>query len=113
MKYAVLVLANNKNPLSLVDYQSVTDAFLSGGVFLDEVLVLPFDAPSVVSGHISRLSRDFDGIFIVCDGVLSDYAKQTVDSLSGTDGKFEGVLKETKEHIYGVLPAGEEGAKTV
>ena len=64
MKYAVLVLTNHKNPLSSVDYQSVTDAFLSGGVFLDEVLALPYDAPNVVSGHISRLSQDFDGIFI-------------------------------------------------
>jgi len=113
VKYAVIVLANMKNPLSSVDYQSVTDAFLSGGVFLDEVLVLPYDAPAAVSKHITRLSQDCDGIFLVCDGVLNDFAKGTVDSVSGGSVKFEGVLKETQERIYGVIPAGSEGARTV
>ena len=113
MKYAAIVLTNQKNPLSSVDYQSVTDAFLSGGVFLDETIILPYDAPSAVSGHITRLSEDHDGIFIVCDGVLADLARKTVDELPVSGGKFEGVLKETREHIFGVIPAGEEGAKTV
>lgn len=113
MKYAVIVLANNKNPLSSVDYQNVTDAFLSGGVFLDETLILPYDAPSAISGHISRLSQEYDGIFIVCDGVLTAFARQTVEALPSSEGKFEGAVKETREHIYGVIPAGEEGAKTV
>lgn len=113
MKYAAIVLTNNKNPLSSVDYQSVTDAFLSGGVFLDEAILLPYDAPSVLSGHISRLSSECDGIFIICDGALSDRAKKALDALPGSNGKFEGVLKETREHIYGVIPAGKEGANTV
>lgn len=113
MKYAIIVLTNMKNPLSSVDYQSVTDAFLSGGVFLDEVIILPYDAPSAISDHIARLSQECDGIFLVCDNALVNFAKQTVDSIAGESVFFEGVLKETKEHIFGVVPAGEEGAKTV
>lgn len=113
MKYAAIVLANMKNPLSSVDYGSVTDAFLSGGVFLDEVLILPYDAPSVISKHIARLSDGCDGIFLVCDNVLSDFAKQTVDAYTGGSARFEGVLKEAKDRIFGVIPAGRAGAQTV
>lgn len=113
MKYAVIVLANMKNPLSSVDYESVADAFLSGGVFLSEVLVLPYDAPSAISKHITRLSEECDGVFLVCDNVLNEFARRTVDSATGGNGRFEGVLKETKDRIYGVIPAGREGANTV
>lgn len=108
MKYAVIVLANLKNPLSSVDFQGVTDAFLSGGVFLDEVLVLPYDAPGTISKHIMRLSEECDGVFLICDNVLLNFAKQTVDSATGESVKFEGVLKETRDRLYGVIPANEE-----
>lgn len=113
MKYAVIVLTNNKNPLGSVDFQRVTDAFLSGGVFLDETVILPYDAPSVISGHISRLSRECDGLFLVCDSALLSSAREAVEAYSGAGTPFEGALKETKDCIYGVIPAGEEGARTV
>ena len=112
MKYAVIVLANKQNPLSAVDFESVTNAFLAGGVFLDEVLVLPYDAPSVLNAHISRLSRECDGIFMVCDGALVNSAQEAVDTFSG-EGKFEGAIKETQSHVFGVIPPGKEGADTV
>ncbi len=113
MKYAVIVLVNVKNPLSSVNFQTVTDAFLSGGVFLDEVLILPYDAPTAVSSHISRLSSECDGVFLVCDGVLVSAARDAVNAFSGAGEVFEGVLKETKSCIYGVIPANDEGARTV
>ena len=112
MKYAVIVLTNLKNPLSAVDYGGVTDAFLSGGVFLDEVLSLPYDKPSVISGHIQRLAREFDGIFLVCDGALIASAREAVNAFSGEEA-FEGAVKETRDHIFGVIPADQEGVSTV
>ena len=111
MKYAVIVLANKQNPLSAVDFESVTSAFLSGGVFLDEVLILPYDAPSALNAHIVRLSRECDGIFLVCDGALVTSAREAVTSFAG--GAFEGAIKETQDHIFGVIPSGKEGADTV
>ena len=112
MKYAVIVLANHKNPLSLVDFESVTDAFLSGGVFLDEVLILPHDAPSVLSSHIARLTREFDGIFLVCESELITSAMDAVNAFGGEE-KFEGAIKETEQHIFGVIPSGKAGAEIV
>ena len=112
MKYAVIVLANKQNPLSAVDFESVTDAFLSGGVFLDEVIILPYDAPSILNAHISRLSRECDGIFLVSDGALVNSAREAINTFSG-DGAFEGAVKETQSHIFGVIPSGKEGADTV
>ena len=112
MKYAVIVLTNNKNPLSSVDYSAVTDAFLAGGVFLDEVLILPYDAPGVLSGHIARLARDYDGIFLVCEGALVNSAREAINAFSD-EGAFEGAIKETQSHIFGVIPAGKEGASLV
>ena len=112
MKYAVIVLTNFKNPLSAVDYSSVTDAFLSGGVLLDEVLILPYDAPSAINAHIGRLAREYDGIFLVCDSVLLNSAKEAVDAFD-SESKFEGAVKETASHIFGVIPADQEGAQLV
>ena len=56
MKYAGVVLRNNKNGLSSVGYAPVLDALLAGGVFLDEVVLLPYDAPARVSAALLRLS---------------------------------------------------------
>ena len=112
MKYAVIALTNHKNPLFSVDYSAVTDAFLSGGVFLDEVLILPYDKPDALNMHIARLAREFDGIFLVCDRALVTSAREAVDAFS-SEGAFEGAIKETGSHIFGVLPAGKEGAELV
>ena len=110
MKYAVIVLTNMKNPLSAVNYSEVTDAFLAGGVVLDEVLILPYDAPSALNTHIGRLAREYDGIFLVCDGALVTSAREAVDAFE-SDTKFEGAVKETANHIFGVIPADKEGAQ--
>ena len=78
MKYAAIVLRNTKNPLSSVDYSPVHDALLSGGVFLDELVFLSYDAPSETAAAISRLSLECDGVFLICDSVLVPSAQNTV-----------------------------------
>ena len=113
MKYALIVLYNNKNPLSSVDYAPVTDAFLSGGVFLDEVVFLPYDAPSAVSDRIAGLSSECDGVFLVCDRALLPAAKEAIDGISKSAQPFTGAVKETQERLYGAIPTGKEGAETV
>ncbi len=113
MKYSLIVLFNNKNPISSVEYAPVSDAFLSGGVFLDEVVFLPYDAPGSISSHIVRLSSVSDGVFVVCDRALLHSAKEAVEECSGNGQEFTGAVKETEERLYGVIPAGKEGADIV
>lgn len=112
MKYAAVVLFNNHNPLSSVEYGAVTDAFLSGGVFLDEVVLLPYDAPSAVSAHLMRLGVECDGIFVVCDRALLSAARDAVALVAEKDFADEYVC-ETENCLYAVLPAGERGAEIV
>ena len=108
MKYAAIVLRNTKNPLSSVDYSPVHDALLSGGVFLDELVFLSYDAPSETAAAISRLSLECDGVFLICDSVLVPSAQHTVANVAG--GSFEGDVLETKRCLYAVLCDGENGA---
>ncbi len=112
MKYAAVVLYNNKNSLSAVDVLPVTDAFLSGGVFFDEVSFLAYDVPSSLSDALARLSKDCDGIFVICNSILVPEAKRAIEAAAG--GTFDKInLLETKNHLFGILPSGMGGAKLV
>ncbi len=110
MKYAAVVLFNNKNPLSAVDYGAVTDALLSGGIFLDEVVFIPYDAPSRLTESLSRLSAECDGIYVVCDRALFVFARDAIADFA--DGRFtEEYLLETESCLYAVMPSGQRGAE--
>ena len=112
MKYAAVVLFNNKNSILSVNYTPVTDTFLAGGVFLDEVIFIPYDAPSRVAATLSRLEDEFDGIFLICDRVLLLSARDAIEVAAGTRFTEEHVL-ETADRLYALIPAGMEGAMLV
>lgn len=108
MKYAAVVLFNNKNPLSSVNYGAVTDGLLAGGVFLDEISFLPYDAPSRVAETLQRLSLLCDGVFLVCDRILLASAREAIEEVSGK--KFsEEYLLDTSDCLFAALPAEEGG----
>lgn len=112
MKYAAVVLFNNHNPLSSVGYGAACDALLAGGVFLDEVALLPYDAPSSLDSTLSRLSLACDGIFVICDGVLLKQAREAVERVAETAFSEEFHL-ETERTLFATLPADERGAEIV
>ncbi len=110
MKYAAVVLFNNKNPLSMVDFQPVTDALLAGGVFLDEIACCPYDGD--FGAALSRLSLDCEGIFVIADGALHGAAREEISACAGELFEEETVL-ETSRTLFVVLRAGTKGAETV
>lgn len=110
MKYAAVVLFHNKNPLSAVDYTPVTDALLAGGVFLGEITFAPYD--SDYGTTLSRLARDFDGVFVIADGALRANAERQVALCAGQEFEEECVL-DTPRTLFAVLAAGERGAEAV
>lgn len=112
MKYAGIVLRNNKNCLSSVDCAPVFDALLAGGVFLDELVYLPYDCPSRVSAALLRLSTECDGVFLVCARVLAPSAKEAV-SVAAEAAFEEEYLLDTEDCLFAVLPEGERGAELV
>ncbi len=112
MKYAVAVLYNNRNPLSSVDYPAVTDALLSGGVFADEVCLLPYDDPAAVAAALIRLSAACDGLFLVCDRVLVSAAREAASQAAGKPFSDD-VLCETEKCLFAVVSEGEKGAALV
>lgn len=109
MKYALVVLRNTQNPVSSVEFEPVVDAFLSGGVFLDEVLLLPYDKPSLVSEHLFRLSKETEGLFIVCDGAIKASAQEAISLISGENSD----VCETEKCLFAVISAGKSGAESV
>lgn len=112
MKYAAVVLRNQTNALSSVKYEEVADAFLTGGVFLDELLLLPYDAPSLVSAQLTRLSIECDALFVICDRVLLQSAREGISLVA--DKTFEDeYLLETEKCFYAVVPAGKRGVELV
>ena len=110
MKFAGIVLRNTKSPLSTVEYGTVVDALLSGGVFLDEIVFLSYAAPDALSTTCVRLSVDYDGLIFICDKVLFPDARQVISSVAG--GNFhEGYLLETVQCLYALLPDGAKGVE--
>ena len=77
MKYSLIVLINNHNSIEAADYAPVSDALLAGGVFLDEVVLLPFDSPSAINAALLRLSAECDAVIFACDRALHNFARET------------------------------------
>ncbi len=112
MKYAAAVLYNRMSPLESVGYPAVTNALLSGGVFLDEVTFLPYDAPASVNSALTRLSLECDALFLIADPVLFELARQAVSAAANAPFSEEYLL-ETEKCLFGVLPTGQRGAEVV
>ncbi len=112
MKYASVVLVNQKNPYGSVEFLPVTDALLTGGVFLDETCLLPYDAPASVSSALVRLFSECDGVFLICDRALLSSARSAVSSAAGVPFEDD-VFLEAGNCLIAVLPAGTSGAELV
>ncbi len=110
MKCAAVVLCNRRNSLSAVDYVSVTDALLSGGVTLSEVAILPYDDETALTSALVRLG-DAGGLFVICSRVLFEAALQGVSLVAGKAP--EGELFETEKTLYAVLTADMDGVNAV
>ncbi len=109
MKYAGIVLRNNKNPLCSVDAAPVFDALLAGGVFLEEIDALAYDVPSKLSAALLRLSTECGAVVLVCAPALLTAARDAV--MNAADERFsEESFLETEDCLYAVLPEGERGA---
>ncbi len=106
MKYAAAVLRNITTSAKSVEYAAAVDAFLSGGVALDEVVLLPYDDPGAVMAALTRLKNEYGGVFLICDRVLLPVAREAVTAVTGRE--FEDLL-ETETCLFAVLSADEQG----
>lgn len=111
MKYGALVLRNTRLPVLTVEFAAVLDALRSGGVFLDEVALLPYDEPQTVGTRLSEWKERFGGVFVVCDEVLLPAAKEAVSAAAGV--RLTGAVCATEETVFAVLPAGAESGGCV
>ncbi len=106
MKISAIVLRNKYNALQSLDYEQVLNAFLSGGVFFDEVALLPYDSPAEISATLIRMKHESGALVVVCDEALLPSAReviaQNVAPLSGND--------LCEEPLVALLPTGEKGA---
>lgn len=112
MKFGAVILVNHMNSLSSVDYTAVTDALLSGGIFLDETVILPYNAPQQVSAALSRLETECGAVFVICDRPLLRTAREAVSAAVGRRVEEE-FLFMTENTLFAVLPTGEAGAEIV
>ncbi len=111
MKFSALVLRNIRQGVLSVGFQAVADALLSGGVCLDEIVLLPYDDPAALPLALKRLKGECDGVFVICDGVLLSAVKEGIEGAVG--GKFADALLETEECLIALIAADGEGAKLV
>ncbi len=112
MKYAAVVLRNKKNPTESVEYASVCDALLQGGVFLEEIVLLPYEETERLTEALSRLLVDCGGVFLICDKPLLRGAFGAFEAMGAT---FEGDFARMKEtgKLVAVFPSGQAGAEAV
>jgi len=113
VRFGGIVLRNKKNFASSVNYGRILDALLEGGIFLDEVCLVPYDSPQLFTSEIKRLVREFEAIFVIADSGLLPYVRETVKmscmgSFTG-DSFFEG---DTAVAVLSADTRGEEIVKT-
>lgn len=111
MKFSAIVLRNIRQGVLSVGFQSVADALLSGGVCLDEIVMLPYDDPTALPLALKRLKGECDGVFVICDGVILSAVKEGIEAAAG--GKFSGELLETEECLIALVSADGEGAACI
>lgn len=112
MKFSALVLRNIRRPVHSVDYAAVTDALLSGGVPLGEVVLIAYDDVPAVNAALKRLKEENDGVFLICDDVLLPSAREALEEAAGE--KFpQGNVLVSQNRLYALLSADEAGVKAV
>ncbi len=110
MKVGIIVLANKKNSLASVDYVTVTDALLAGGVFPDELVLLPYDAPDAIGAALSRMSA-YGAVFFIAEKAVLGAARRAL-AFYADPFPEEGIL-ETEKTVFALLPAGMDGLDAV
>ncbi len=110
MKFAAAVLRNITISQSSVRYGEVVDALLSGGIILEEVILLPYDDPGRVLSSLERMKGEFDGIFLICDRVLLPVAREAL-SAAASRNFADGYVFRTENKLFSVLPTGKNGVK--
>ncbi len=105
MKLGAIVLRNHKNAVGSIGYEGVIDALLSGGVFFDELTLIPYDQPSLFASALSRMKCEYGGVIVVCDVALLPYAREQSSLLCQLDG--DDISRG--ECLIALLPIGEQG----
>lgn len=110
MKYALIVLRDGRRPLCQEGYPSVVDAFLTGGVELNEILLCSLSNGRDVTSHLTRLKEECDGVFLTCQEEVLGYAKDLLFAI-GIGGS--GVVFEREECLFALFPETKKGIETV
>lgn len=110
MNVAAVVLYNNQNTLAAVDYLPVTDALLSGGVFLSELAFVPYGDGERLLSALHRLKEE-GAVLVICGGVLEAYARSCVEKVASAP--FTGTCILETDKLFGVLTADMGGVELV
>lgn len=113
MKNVCIVLRNQKNGILNPDFSAVADAFLSGGYFLDEVRLLPYDRVGELHAALRGFLADADFVCVCADKVLTEGVRHNLEQTFSLRFAGEGSLVRAERAYLCVLPAGEEGKALV
>lgn len=109
MKNACIVLRNTRDTVGNIHFTPIVDAFLAGGYFFREIILLDYEEVEGLHENVRRLLSSSDFICIVADAVLLE---GLADNLSGTfslsykNGLFVGC-----DPAFCLLPTGAEGER--
>ncbi len=106
MKVSAIVLRNSKNAVCSVEYDRVIDALTAGGVFLEELVLLPYDLPERLTLTLTRLRYECDCVLLICDTPLLPYAREAI---KGTFGALGGDDTLDGEKLIALLTKGAQG----
>ncbi len=111
MKTVCIVLRNKKNGVLTPDFAPVCDALLSGGYFLDEVSLIPYDDVNALHVKLRTHLEVADLLCIVADKVLVNGVQGNLAQNFSLN--FESGVALSGKTLVCVLPAGQEGKKSI
>ncbi len=111
MKRVCIVLRNKKNGVLTPNFAPVCDALLSGGYFLEEVALIPYDDVNALHAKIRAHLEVADLLCVVADKVLINGVQGNLAQNFSLN--FERGVALSGKTLVCVLPAGQEGKKSI
>lgn len=111
MKNVCIVLRNTRDTVENVNFIPIVNAFLSGGYFFREVLLLDYEQVDDLHKNVQRVIEEGDFLCVVAEKVLFDGLTRNLTerfSLSYENHRFTG-----SRAVFCLLPTGKEGAELV
>jgi PncC family amidohydrolase len=104
-------LRNTRNTIDSVDFSAVIDAFLSGGDFFDEIILLSYADVKKLHSKIQEYRERADLLCLVCEQTILESVQKNLEETFSV--RLENGVFSSSSCCFCLLPCGKDGERMV